>query len=376
MSLLTNPFFNVGMGLLANSGPSLTPVNPYRGIAEGLFNAQQGAQAEQESAYRQWQMEQQKQEAERLSQQRQYAEQMAASAPPELREFARAYPEQYAKAIGERLTAKPADTVQIKTAGEIGLQGYPPETPVEVKMSGGVPVDYNPLMPGGQTDTANIRDYLMAQEDPAFKQFLDSRQAPAPAFQFIGTPDGVVAGNVRTGGLSAPAMGANGLVMRAQDSPELQAEIAGGEAAARTTETARAQAAIDLPQAQATGEQTLGLVRALRDHPGLSGVVGLPDVLSAGGRVPGTPEADFRARLEQLQGQQFLQAYQSLKGAGQISEVEGTKAQNAVARMQTAQSEREFKKAADEFIEITEKAVERAKRKAGQDTGGWSIRKK
>jgi len=153
MSLLTNPFFQVGMGLLANSGPSLTPVNPYRGIAEGLFNAQQGQVAEQESAYRQWQMEQQKQEAERLSQQRQYSEQLAANAPPEHQAFARAYPDVYAKAIAERMTAGPADSVKLTTAGELGLSQYDPKTPVEVKYSGGQPVDYTVMeAPAPRTD--------------------------------------------------------------------------------------------------------------------------------------------------------------------------------------------------------------------------------
>lgn len=178
MSLLTNPFFNVGMGLLANSGPSLTPVNPYRGIAEGLFNAQQGAQAEQENAYRQWQMEQQRQEAERLSQQRQYAEQLAANAPPELQDFARAYPDVYAKAMAERMTSGPADSVELKTAGELGLSQYDPATPVEVKMSGGRPVDYTVMeAPAPRTDGIKLEKggqvYTAGSVDEANKMAAD-----------------------------------------------------------------------------------------------------------------------------------------------------------------------------------------------------------
>ena len=44
--------------------------------------------------------------------------------------------------------------------------------------------------------------------------------------------------------------------------------------------------------------------------------------------------------------------------------------------MQTAQSEKSFKAAADEFIGIIEKGVENAKKKAGGGSDGWSIKVK
>ncbi len=40
---------------------------------------------------------------------------------------------------------------RIKTAGELGLQGYAPDTPVEVKTSGGQIVDYTPMTPPAVT---------------------------------------------------------------------------------------------------------------------------------------------------------------------------------------------------------------------------------
>lgn len=71
MSLLTNPWFQVGMGLLANSGPSLTPVNPWRGIGQGLMAANEAKVAEAEQQYRQQLMERQQQEFEREAQRQQ-----------------------------------------------------------------------------------------------------------------------------------------------------------------------------------------------------------------------------------------------------------------------------------------------------------------
>ena len=43
-------------------------------------------------------------------------------------------------------------------------------------------------------------------------------------------------------------------------------------------------------------------------------------------KIPGSDHTRFGARVAQLEGQAFLQAFESLKGAGQISEIEGEKA--------------------------------------------------
>lgn len=377
VSLLTNPFFQVGMGLLANSGPSLTPVNPWQGVQQGLLNARNAQIDEQELARKKQEWEWRQKEWQRKEEQRAYIDQMVSGLPSEMQGIARAFPEATAEVIAKNRLS-PRSSERIGTADEFGITSLPADMPVKQKSDGQGGVAYEPIqIKNTDTRTANMKDFEAAQGDPAYAAWLQQNGGGqyAPAYQFIPTADGLVAGNIRTGG-AAPVMVNGQPVIPAAADPSLQGEIAGRRKAEELTQGAQAQAAIDLPQAQATADQTVGLVKALRDHPGLSDVVGLPDPMTAGGLVPGSRGADFRARLEQLQGQQFLQAYQSLKGAGQISEAEGTKAQNAVARMQTAQSEREFKKAADEFISITEKAVERAQKKAGQSSGGWSIKLK
>jgi hypothetical protein len=84
----------------------------------------------------------------------------------------------------------------------------------------------------------------------------------------------------------------------------------------------------------------------------------------------GSDTAGFLARLDQIKDKTFLQAFESLKGGGQITQIEGEKATSALNRMNTAQSEVEFIKAAREFEENLRTGMELAKKKAGLPTGG------
>lgn len=88
---------------------------------------------------------------------------------------------------------------------------------------------------------------------------------------------------------------------------------------------------------------------------GAGSLFGLMDEPAAG-----TPSADFNALLGQVQGAAFLEAFESLKGGGAITQVEGNKATQAITRMNTAQSEPEFMKAAEEFRGIVRRAAQRA----------------
>ena len=179
MSLLSNPWLQIGMGLLANSGPSLAPVNPWRGVGQGLMAASEAKAYEAQQAYEQQRMavEQQKMAQER--QRQQYIESMAAQeTDPQRAAYARVDPEGYAK---QRFAA-PADSVSIKTAGELGLQGYAPETPVEVKMSGGQITDYTPMAPpAAPAQPSGIQEYEFAVKQGYPGSFTDYKQEMARA---------------------------------------------------------------------------------------------------------------------------------------------------------------------------------------------------
>jgi hypothetical protein len=102
-------------------------------------------------------------------------------------------------------------------------------------------------------------------------------------------------------------------------------------------------------------------------HGGFSSVVGagIPGLRF----IPGTQSADFDAMLEQVQGGAFLEAYEKLKGTGQITEIEGKKATDAITRMRRSSSEVGFVRAAREFEDIITRAIARADKRYSALTG-------
>ena len=111
------------------------------------------------------------------------------------------------------------------------------------------------------------------------------------------------------------------------------------------------------------------LISNILNHPGLGGVIGKP---SAYGllRMPGTDEANFRAMLEQLDGEVFLAAFQNLKGGGHVTDIEGAKAAKSRARMDSAQTEEDFKKSLIEYLGVLDVAMKKARKQAGGDLSG------
>ena len=158
-----------------------------------------------------------------------------------------------------------------------------------------------------------------------------------------------------------------------ESDPDYQARISAARAFA--TEAAKNDATLmqQGPSALQGGEQTLELLNrmvgnpkatgaASQPHPGFTGVVGATAM--PGMRfVQGTSEADFDAMLEQVNGGAFLEAYERLKGTGQITEIEGKKATQAITRMQRSVSEAEFLQAAKEFRQSLESAMERTRKR-------------
>ena len=107
-----------------------------------------------------------------------------------------------------------------------------------------------------------------------------------------------------------------------------------------------------------------GTINDVLTHPGFSGSVGAKNQAYLFGLksepIAGTKEADFKALLDQVQGGAFLQAFESLKGGGQITQIEGEKATQAIVRAQQSQSEEGFKKSMNDFMSVLDKAEKRA----------------
>jgi hypothetical protein len=141
------------------------------------------------------------------------------------------------------------------------------------------------------------------------------------------------------------------------------ATVAGAEAGGKVAGTSQAQATIDLPKVVDNAQTAIQNVQELLTHPGFKSSVGMG--IPGAKYVPGTPQADFRSRLDQVQGGAFLTAIDTLRGTGAITEVEGTKATAAKNRMSTATSEAEFNKAAKDYLDIIEQGVKQTYGKAG-----------
>ena len=118
----------------------------------------------------------------------------------------------------------------------------------------------------------------------------------------------------------------------------------------------------DLSRVIENAEQSIRVIDETLAHPGLEGSVGLIQ-----GRVGPYSDATagFHRYHEQITGKAFLEAYQTLKGGGQITEVEGAKAEAAIARLNRVQSEEEYRKALGDFKDVIRSGVEKARREAG-----------
>lgn len=211
----------------------------------------------------------------------------------------------------------------------------------------------------------------MAQAQREFQKEMaglrSSITSSQPYFQPVQTAQGVMAFNARTGRVE-PVVGSSGQpIIGAQYDPALQGSLAGSKTGATTEAKLRTEARLDAPKAIAQGEETIRLVDDLLKAPGMKQAVGASRMLGIQ-KIPGTSAKDFDVRLDQLKGQQFLQAFESLNGGGAITEIEGKKATDAIARMDAASSEAEFTKAAREFQSVIRQGVARAKNAQGTQT--------
>ena len=168
---------------------------------------------------------------------------------------------------------------------------------------------------------------------------------------------------------------------------ERDLQLAENQAAARARGKVLAENKVEaeraLPGAIATAEQTLTLIdemigdaRVSKDGKkwevpkgGRDPAEGFTDYVGLGfpGErfLEGSDAASYERRQLQIEGKTFLEAFESLRGGGAITEVEGAKGQQAISRMNKAQSEVEYIKAARELQDVVRAGVERARKKAG-----------
>lgn len=126
----------------------------------------------------------------------------------------------------------------------------------------------------------------------------------------------------------------------------------------------RGQAQAEYNSVIEQADQSIALIDQMLTHPGRQAATGLSS-WNPLNSIPGTSARDFNVMGAQLQGKAFLEAFESLKGGGQITEIEGRKATEAIARLDTSQSEQAYKAALMELRSILEAGKRRAAQRAG-----------
>lgn len=119
--------------------------------------------------------------------------------------------------------------------------------------------------------------------------------------------------------------------------------------------------------AVASIENQIAVIDKALNHPGRGTATGLSGTIDPRNYIAGTDATDFRSVLDQIGGTAFLQAFATLKGAGQITEVEGKKATDAIARLSRAQSDAEFENSLKDLREVMAAGY---KRQTGKDYPG------
>lgn len=136
---------------------------------------------------------------------------------------------------------------------------------------------------------------------------------------------------------------------------------AAGEASGKTIGEAKAAAKIDLPRIENNAGLALKAIEDLKSAPGLAGIYGVQGKFP---NFPGGEAANAQARLDQVKGKTFLEAFNSLKGAGAITDVEGKKGEAAIARLDQAQSVEAAVEALSELQQVIVRGVDVARAKA------------
>lgn len=155
------------------------------------------------------------------------------------------------------------------------------------------------------------------------------------------------------------------ILMEWADPASHTAKIA-SEETAKVEGKAKGEALTNLPKAEASAADITGKIDEVLTDPNLSGVTGPLQGSSWHPTLFGK-SVDVITKIEQLGGGAFLQAFEALKGGGQITEVEGKKATDSLARITNRrQSDEGYRKALLEFKRDVFNLANLARKKAGK----------
>jgi hypothetical protein len=149
------------------------------------------------------------------------------------------------------------------------------------------------------------------------------------------------------------------------------AETAIGKAQGEAVGTAQT----GLSEAVSTADRFSGLIKSIVEDPSLGDITGSSWKEGYGGLMPdamlGQKGVDLNTKLKQVAGQAFMEARDKLKGAGGLTDYEGQKGEEAIARLSRAQSKEAMQKALEELDWIINLGAERMRQRAAQ--GGAAV---
>jgi hypothetical protein len=318
--------------LLAQLGPALGGMGTdiYKSSQSRLMNAQQG-QARQEMEELSAIDQRRKSDPTGLAREMNLPEQAIRALPArDLRELAK-------KIIIQQVTVDPATrAIQEASSRVPQLGAAAPATPAP---TGGAPAQ--PAAPAGSAP--QIDQSLLAGLSPEARRTVEVYQTAlnSPAVQANPARVKELLENI------------DRLVPGLKQASEARGKALGAQMAAA-------------PQALEQSGYMTTLLDQIATHPGREAGTGkssflsmLPAELSMGAR-------DFSNRAEQISGQTFLQAYESLKGTGQITNVEGVKAEQAISRLRDrAVTETEYLQAIKDLRDVVETTRGKLSKKLG-----------
>jgi hypothetical protein len=223
--------------------------------------------------------------------------------------------------------------------------------------------------------------------------------AVAPATPAQGTGGAVAPAATTTTPAGAPAVGATGPVAPGgprpnitATTPQLNPVVGGAGTGGRPTMTqieatgagekkASEATAEDIAKAKINNNKIIeqannigALTNQLLEHEGFKSAVGVgeafglpvPGAGAVAGMFPGSDTKSFQVFFDQVKGQSFLVAIESLRGMGALSDAEGKAATAAVSALSMDMSEQDFRKASHQLNTIIRRAADRNAVKAGQ----------
>lgn len=351
---LTSP---AGIGLLSAVAGGLAgarrgaPINNMgRAGLAGLMGYSNALTAQERAQENALQNKVRQQQLDQMDAQRRAIEQMTGTLPEDKRLQAQAFPQQFAQSLFKEPVKPQLVTVQTEN-GPVQRWIRPGEaTGVDI----GAPADKESALPWYVKKTPEGRMMI----DPAYSDLEKTKASfarqPMQPVAYVDANGNTVWGTI------AEAKGKPA----ANYSPTLQGQLSQAKEAGKTLGEEQTKAQLDMPRIISNSETALRLSDELVKHPGFGTAVGKSSMLGVQ-KVPGTEAYDFMNRLGQLRGGAFLEAFNTLKGGGQITEVEGKKATDAIARMDNATSEAEFRAAVKDYQDVIRNGMNRAKLRAG-----------